>query len=271
MDNEYMHKLDRVRNLLLGTGGVAIAYSGGVDSSLVLAIAREVLDRAVLAVISTSSIHPRFENNAAIEWLKCNSVNHVAISTDELHNPDFLSNTVNRCFYCKKKLFTEVWKEALARGFNAVADGANADDELYDDRPGIKAAKEASVISPLLEAGLGKSEIRLIARDVYGLTVWDKPSMACLASRIPYGSCITPEKLRQVECVEEFLISRGFEIYRARHHDIILRLELGEREMKMILDPVLRRDCIKFAKEQGFKFVSVDIEGYRTGSQNNIY
>ncbi len=270
MGNEYMHKLDRARDLLLETGGVAVAYSGGVDSSLVLAIAREVLDSAVLAVISTSPIHPRLENNAAIKWLKCNSINHVMISTDELHNSDFLSNTVTRCFYCKKNLFAEIWKEAITRGFKAVADGANADDKLYDDRPGIKAAREASVISPLLEAGLGKSEIRLIARDIYKLPVWDKPSMACLASRIPYGSCITPEKLRQVECIEEFLIKRGFEVYRARHHDRILRLELGEREMKMILDPVLKKDCMKLAREQGFTFVTIDLEGYRTGSLNNI-
>lgn len=270
MGNEYMHKLDHARELLLETGGVAVAYSGGVDSSLVLAIAREVLDSAVVAVISTSPIHPRIENNAAIEWLKGSRVNHVMISTDELHNPDFLSNTVNRCFYCKKNLFAEIWKEAGTRGFKAVADGANADDMLYDDRPGIKAAYEASVISPLLEAGLGKNEIRLIARDVYKLPVWDKPSMACLASRIPYGSCITTEKLRQVECMEEFLINKGFEVYRARHHDNILRLELGERGMKMILDPVLKKDCIRFAREQGFRFITVDLEGYRTGSLNNI-
>jgi len=260
-------KLARLRDILRRTDGCAVAYSGGVDSSLVLAVAREVLGDRCLAVIATSSTYARRECEAAIDWVRRQGVPHVAIESEELDVPGFRENPPDRCYHCKKELFTKVKERALAHGLRHVADGTNADD-AGDYRPGMRAARELGVLSPLKEAGLTKDDIRAIAREAYRLPMADKPAMACMASRFPYGSAITRETLEQVERVEAFLAERGFAVCRARHHGWVLRLELGPREMALIQRPEVREACVALAKAQGFTYVTVDLEGYRTGSMN---
>ncbi|OFX15784.1 MAG: TIGR00268 family protein [Armatimonadetes bacterium RBG_16_58_9] len=262
-------KLDRLRELLRDTRGCAVAFSGGVDSSLLLAVASEVLGDQCLAVIATSSTYPKREYEAAVGWVKERGIRHVVVVSEELDIPEFIGNPPDRCFYCKKELFAKVREQADAHGLPRIAQGANADD-VNDFRPGMKAAEQLGVLSPLKDAGLGKSEIRWIAREVYGLAVADKPSMACLSSRFPYGSSITREKLVQVEAVEDFLFDRGFRVFRARHHGDIVRLELGPDEMRLMQRPDIRAGCVDFAKEQGFTYVTLDMEGFRSGSMNEV-
>jgi uncharacterized protein len=260
-------KLARLRDLLRRTGGCAVAYSGGVDSSLVLAVAGEVLGDRCLAVIATSSTYARRECEAAVEWVREQGIPYEAIESEELDVPGFRDNPPDRCYHCKKELFTKVREQARAHGLHHVADGTNADD-ARDYRPGMRAARELGVLTPLLDAGLTKDDIRVVAREAYQLPMADKPAMACMASRFPYHNAITPEKLRQVEAIEAFLTEQGFEVYRARHHGDILRLELGPGETDRILRPALREACVRLAKSLGFVYVTVDLEGYRTGSMN---
>ncbi len=266
-NEELSQKLNRLKRILAETEGCAIAFSGGVDSSLVLAVARDVLGNRCLAVIATSSTYPQRECDQAVEWVKSEDIPFVVISSEELDIPEFSKNPVDRCYYCKKELFEKIKKQAQDRGLNWVADGSNADD-VGDYRPGMDAARELGVLSPLKDAGFTKEDIRTIAREVYHLPMTDKPSMACLASRFPYGSAITRDKLGQVEKIEQFLEQEGFRIYRARHHGDILRLELGPEEMSAVIKSDIRKRITMFAKEQGFLYVTLDIEGYRTGSLN---
>lgn len=267
MTSELQGKLERLKEILSSTGGCAVAFSGGVDSSLLLTVAHEVLGERCLAVIAASSTYPERECRRAIEFVTARTIPHVVIASEELDIPGFSSNPRDRCYHCKSELFRRVREEARAHGLVWVADGSNADD-VRDYRPGMRAARELNVISPLMEAGLAKEEIRAIAREVYFLPTADKPPMACLASRFPYGSPITREKLGQVERIEEFLERLGFRVFRARHHGDILRLELGPLEMEMVMGGEMRRSIAMFAKENGFAYVTIDIEGYRTGSMN---
>ena len=264
-----LKKLDKLRDILRLTDGCAVAYSGGVDSSLLLAVAQEVLGDKCLAVIATSSTYPKREYESAIKWAVDSKTPYVVIVSEELDIPEFTGNPPNRCYYCKKELFAKVWEQAKAHELNAVADGSNADD-VGDFRPGMIAAGELSVISPLKEAGLTKADIRLIAREVYNLPMADKPSMACMSSRFPYGSDITHEKLQQVEKIEDFLFEQGFRTFRARHHGNMLRLELGADEMVKIGEPIFRSECVKFAKSLGFTYITLDLEGFRSGSMNEV-
>ncbi len=260
-------KLNALRALLRETGGCAVAYSGGVDSTLVLTVAREVLGDRCLAVIATSSTYPKREYEEAIGRVKEKGIPHVVVVSEELDIPEFSDNPPNRCYYCKRELFTKLREQADLQGLKHIADGTNADD-AGDFRPGMRAAREMGVISPLRDAGLTKEEVRLISAEVYGLPTASKPAMACMSSRFPYGSAITRGKLRQVEAVEDFLVSKGFRTLRARHHGEVLRLELGPEEMLLMQQPAVREACIGVAKEQGFVYVTLDLEGFRSGSMN---
>lgn len=260
-------KLCRLKNMLIETGGCAIAFSGGVDSTLLLAVAHEVLGDRCLAVIAVSSTYPKREYEEAMRFVCERGIPHAVIESEELDIAEFADNPPNRCYYCKRELFAKVREEADKRGLPCIADGANLDD-LQDFRPGLRAAKELDVLHPLQEAELGKEEIRLISKIVYGLSTADKQAMACMSSRFPYGDRITRDKLKQVEAVEDFLHQHGFRTFRARHHGDTLRLELGQQEIELMLQQDIRGECVKFAKEQGFTYITIDLEGFRSGSMN---
>lgn len=263
----FVEKLERLKDILKNTGGCAVAYSGGVDSTLLLAVASEMLGDKCLAVIATSSTYPAREYKAAVDWVRECGIPHVVVVSEELDIPEFKDNPPNRCYFCKRELFAKVRKEADARGLPCIAHGANADD-VHDFRPGIRAAVELGAIAPLKDVGLSKDEIRAISREVYNLPTADKPAMACLSSRFPYGSSITREKLGQVEAVEDYLVEQGFRTLRARHHGDILRLELGPEELSLIMHPGTRVEVVEFIKKQGFAYVTVDLQGFRSGSMN---
>ncbi|MGQ9616349.1 MAG: ATP-dependent sacrificial sulfur transferase LarE [Spirochaetota bacterium] len=267
MEENLKAKLEKLREVIITTGGCAVAYSGGVDSSLVLSVAKEVLGDRCVAVIAESSTYSRREFNEAVGWVKKQEINYRVIHSEELDIPEFSNNPPERCYHCKKELFKKVWEVARQLGFGAVLDGTNADD-LLDYRPGIKAAGELGVISPLMEAGITKNEVRKISREVYRLPMADKPAMPCLATRFAFGSSITRYKLKQIEAIEDQLYNLGFRNFRARHHGDILRIEVGQDELRWVLDEDLRRSIIRFSKEMGFTYVTIDLEGYRMGSMN---
>ncbi len=269
MTDTTQEKLMILRKILRDTGGCAIAFSGGVDSSLLVTVAHEVLGGRMLAVIATSTTYPEREYRQALAFVETRNIPHVVVASEELDIPGYRENPVNRCYHCKRELFGKVREQAEKHGLGSIADGINADD-LNDFRPGMRAEREFQAISPLREAGLTKEEIRAIAREVYDLSMADKPAMACLASRFPYGTPITREKLEQVDKIEEFLEQNGFRIYRARHHGDVLRLELGSEEMAAVFSDGMRESIVSFAKTQGFPYVTLDLEGYRTGSMNEI-
>lgn len=260
-------KLDRLRELLCAAGGCAVAYSGGVDSTLLVAVAHEVLGERCLAVTATSSTYAKREFDSATAWVKERGIPHVIVASEELDIPGFSENPPNRCYFCKKELFAKVRSEAAKRGIEVIADGTNADD-VGDFRPGMDAAREAGVISPLKDCGLTKAEIRAISRDVYHLPTWSKQPMACMSSRFPYGSEITVAKLGQVEQVEDFLFAKGFATFRARHHGDIVRLELGLSEMSKVSELATAAEVVAAAKQAGFTYVTIDLQGFRSGSMN---
>lgn len=245
---------------------VLVAYSGGVDSTFLLYKAREVLgkDGKVLAVSASSPTYPREEILEAQKLAAFLGLSWVQIDNDELSNASFTANPINRCYFCKKELFGKLIKIAQENNLNFIVDGTNYDD-LSDHRPGRDAAKELGVRSPLAEAEFTKAEIRQLAKEE-GLSVWDKPALACLASRFPYGSKITLEKLRQVEEGEKILRNLGFRQVRLRHHGKIARLEVAPQELIELLS--LREKIIPDLKALGFTYISLDLEGYRQGSLN---
>ena len=262
-------KLDKLKDLLKSWGGCAVAFSGGVDSTLLLAVAHEIMGKKCLAVIATSSTYPKREYDEALKWVQDQGILHTVIVSEELDIPGFSDNPPQRCYYCKKELFSKIIGEAERFGVSVVADGTNSDD-MGDFRPGMKALRELGVRSPLLECGFTKNDIRLISREIYNLPTADKQPMACMASRIPYGSVVTKEKLKQVEAMEDFLAEKGFKVFRARHHGDLLRIELGKEEMAMLQDGALTSELVEFAKHTGFVYVTLDLQGFRSGSMNEV-
>ncbi|MCL4477008.1 MAG: ATP-dependent sacrificial sulfur transferase LarE [Nitrospirae bacterium] len=261
-------KLLRLREVLSSLEAICIAYSGGVDSTFLLRVSKDVLGENVLAVTATSPTYPHRELNEAIESAQKIGVRHLLISSNELDIPGFSENTTNRCYYCKHDLFQKLKAEAEKCGIKAIADGSNYDD-TKDYRPGRKAAKELGVRSPLCEAGLTKNEIRYLSKEL-GLNTWNKPSLACLSSRIPYHEKITEEKLKQVEKAEGILRDMGFTQFRVRHHNDIARLEFIPDEMSLLKNAEIRLSIDSALKSLGFKYVTVDLKGYRTGSMNEV-
>lgn len=259
-------KMSRLRSALKETGGIAIAYSGGVDSTFLVAVAREVLGDRVLAVTATSPTYPQRERDDAVRLAVEMGVKHEVIESNELEIDGFCENPTNRCYYCKKELFGLVKDIAKKHGISVVADGTTADD-LSDHRPGRQAAQELGVLSPLLDAGLGKAEIRQVSAEM-GLETATKAAFACLASRFPYGSVITADKLKAVESVEDELRTQGFHQIRVRHHGDTARIEIDIDQMRLVLNPAVRAKIVDATKAAGFSYVTLDLEGYRTGSMN---
>ncbi len=263
--NALEERLKQLEGIVAPYGSALVAFSGGVDSSLALAIAARALPNyKVLAVTSNNETYLPSELDLARDFAATLGVEHLVVNTRELDDPNYASNPTNRCYFCKSTLYTDLAKLAAERGYACVVDGANKDDE-GDYRPGRKAAKELGVVSPLSVAGVGKAEVRELAKHL-GLPSWDKPALACLSSRFPYGQEITPEKLSQVARAEEFLRKEGFRQVRVRHHGEIARLEVAPAEMERAF--ALREEISAELKDAGFLYVTLDLAGYRSGSLN---
>ena len=259
-------KWERLKTLLREMQCAMLAYSGGVDSSLLMKAASEVLGPRLIAVTSVSETYPPGELEAAKAFARQLGVTHRVLRTTELSSEDFVQNSTDRCYFCKKELFEKIRQIADTEGIPVILDGSNADD-LKDYRPGTKAAKEYSVRSPLQEAGFSKSDVRACARRL-GLLVWDKPPLACLSSRIPYGTRITPAILQTIHAAEDYVRSLGFREVRVRHHGDTARIEVQKSDFERMLTGDAAGKLVAGLKKLGYTYVCLDLEGYRTGSMN---
>lgn len=266
LKTETLSKFENLKNILKDMETVLVGFSGGVDSSLLLKTAQEVLGDRVLAVIAQSDTYPEKEQEEAVKLAEKWNVRLKIIQTNELDNPEFVQNPPTRCYFCKNELFSKLKEIATTQGIHFVCDGSNYED-LADFRPGAKAAEELGVRSPLKEAGLVKDEIREISRWM-GLPTWNKPSLACLSSRFPYNTEIDRDSLKQISLAEDYLRNKGFTQVRVRHHGQIARIEVEPDEITILLDPDLRRDVVENLKSFGYAYVTIDLVGYRTGSMN---
>ncbi len=245
-----------------------VAYSGGVDSTFLLRVAKDALGDNVVAATAKSPTYPEREYEQAKMMARELGVKHLTIFTEEHQQPEFFHNPPNRCYYCKRELFAKLRQLAGQEGLSWVADGTNYDD-LGDRRPGMLAAAELGIRSPLCEAGLTKDDIRALSRQL-GLATWDKPSLACLASRFPYGDEITLEGLSMVAEAEEYLQGLGFKQLRIRQHNNIARIEVAPEEMGRFYDRELCNQVVNKLKAIGYTYVTLDLQGYRTGSMNEV-
>jgi uncharacterized protein len=259
-------KLQRLRDSFGAMGSVMVAFSGGVDSTFVLRVAHEVVAEHVLALTTISPTMPEDDRLNASALALAFGVRHLMVESDELQIPGYAANPVNRCYLCKHNLFTVCIEKARELGIEAIVDGLNLDD-LHDYRPGIRAANEMQVRHPLVEAELTKAEVRELSRSL-GLPTWDRPASPCLSSRFPYGTQITLDGLRRVERGERLLRSLGFSIARVRYHGEVARIEVEASELGRFLDAEIREVVDREMREIGFRFVTLDLRGFRSGSLN---
>lgn len=258
-------KLSRLKEILLDMESAVVAFSGGVDSTFLLKVAHEVLGDNCLAVIGASETMPTADYNNALQQVKKFGANYLVIQTEEMTKEEFVKNPQNRCFHCKNELFSKLLTVAQEKKLDWVLDGSNADD-LKDYRPGLQAARALGVRSPLQEANLSKEEIRHFSKEM-GLSTWDKPASPCLSSRFPYGEEITREKLERVEKAETFLRELGFRDLRVRYHQDMARLEIPKEDFSKLMGQ--NTDLIvNGIKDLGFTYVTLDLEGFRSGSLN---
>ena len=262
-------KYTQLQSIIRDMGSVVIGYSGGVDSTLLIRVAKEILGDNALAVIGKSETYPTREYEEAVALVESIGARYEVVRTEETDNLKFSENPPDRCYFCKTELFSKLNSIATARGIRWIADGTITDD-LGDFRPGMRAKSEQNVRSPLLEADMSKDDVRAISKEL-ALPTWDKGSFACLSSRFPYGQQITREALTKVDGAESLLRDLGFRYFRVRYHDErTARIEVGHEEIPWLLDPSTRDQIVKHLKSLGFIYVTLDLQGYRTGSMNEV-
>ena len=267
-DKTLLQKRSDLVNILEQMRSVIVAYSGGVDSAFLAAVANETLGRKALSVTAVSPSLAPSELEEATDLANRIGLNFMTIETNEIDRPDYQANNPDRCFFCKDELYTHLVRFAEEESFDSIVNGTNVDD-LGDYRPGIEAAKQYGVRSPLVEAELTKDDIRALSRDM-DLPTWDKPAQACLSSRIPYGTTVTVEALTKIAKAEQFLRSKGFKQLRVRHHDTIARIEIEPSDFSAITSEPLRSEINQEFKNIGYSYITLDLDGFRSGSLNEI-
>ncbi len=262
-------KHERLLAMVRGFGKVAVAFSGGVDSSFLARTAVDVLGADNVALFTAvSPSYPAREKEESEKLANAMGVKHYFFDTREVESPTFRDNPVDRCYHCKLELYGKLSAFSKVKGFSIVLDGSNVDD-VSDYRPGMKALEELKIRSPLKEAGLTKEEIRILSKGI-GLQTWSKQPFACLASRFQYGDTITAEKLKRVELAEAFLMDNGLTHFRVRDHGALVRIETANRDMELFFNKQFRKSVIEAFKKLGYNYISLDLEGYRTGSMNEV-
>jgi len=269
MNKENLNKKEELISMLKKYNNLIVAFSGGVDSTFLLQVANEVIEGNVVAVTARSSVHPERETEFTKKFAKSLGIKHIIIQSREMSRPDFVANTKDRCYVCKKLLAEDLLKLASEMGIKYVAHGANMDD-MDDFRPGLKAAREMGIEAPLVDACMTKKDIRFLSKEM-DLVTWDKPSMACLASRIPYGTPITDEALNKIDRAEQFVLSLGFISCRVRYHNEVARIEVSPGDFERLFDDKIRIAIISKFKDIGFLYISMDLEGYIQGSMNRSF
>ncbi len=266
MDTVLNAKLERMRAIFAPMRSLIVAFSGGVDSTFVLRVAHDAIGDAVLALTTTSPTMPDEDRESALEMAHLIGIRHIVVESNELEIPGYAANPLNRCYLCKHNLFTVCEAKAAELGIEEIVDGLNLDD-LHDYRPGMQAASEKRVRHPLVEAEMTKADVRALSRAM-GLPTWDRPASPCLSSRFPYGTEITPEGLAKVAAGEKLLHSMGFAVARVRYHGEVARLELEQGQIARIFEGPLRETIDREFRKIGFRFVAIDLKGFRSGSLN---